>query len=80
MNRYISTSYTRCKNTIYRAGAAVVSAITSFIVAFYLVERSPSQIRVRLYGITRIHGIPADFGEANDIIANFVKEERAGYI
>ena len=29
MNRYISKSYTRSKNTIYRAGAAVVSTITS---------------------------------------------------
>ena len=29
MNRYISKSYTKSKNTIYRAGAAVVSAITS---------------------------------------------------
>ena len=28
MNRYISKSYTRSKNTIYRAGAAVVSFIT----------------------------------------------------
>ena len=32
MNRYISKSYTRSKNTIYRAGAAVVSTITSFII------------------------------------------------
>ena len=31
MNRYISKSYTRSKNTIYRAGAAVVSTITSVI-------------------------------------------------
>ena len=30
MNRYISKSYTRSKNTIYRAGAAVVSTITSY--------------------------------------------------
>ena len=30
MNRYISKSYTRSKNTIYRAGAAVVSIITSY--------------------------------------------------
>ena len=29
MNRYISKSYTRSKNTIFRAGAAVVSTITS---------------------------------------------------
>ena len=29
MNQYISKSYTRSKNTIYRAGAAVVSTITS---------------------------------------------------
>ena len=29
MNRYISKSYTRSKNTIHRAGAAVVSTITS---------------------------------------------------
>ena len=29
MNRYISKSYTRSKNTLYRAGAAVVSTITS---------------------------------------------------
>ena len=29
MNRYISKSYTRGKNTIYRAGAAVVSTIIS---------------------------------------------------
>ena len=29
MNRYISKSYTTSKNTIYRAGAAVVSTITS---------------------------------------------------
>ena len=28
-DRYISKSYTRSKNTIYRAGAAVVSTITS---------------------------------------------------
>ena len=31
MNRYISKSYTRSKNTIYRAGAAVVSTITSIV-------------------------------------------------
>ena len=32
MNRYISKSYTTTKNTtIYKAGAAVVSAITSYI-------------------------------------------------
>ena len=30
MNRYISKSYTRNKNTIHRAGAAVVSTITSY--------------------------------------------------
>ena len=32
MNRYISKSYsyTRSKNTIYRAGVAVVSTITSY--------------------------------------------------
>ena len=29
MNRYISKSYTRSKNTIYRAGAAAVSTIIS---------------------------------------------------
>ena len=29
MNRYISKSYTRSKNTIYRARAAVVSTITT---------------------------------------------------
>ena len=29
MNRYISKSYTRSKNTIYIAGAAVESTITS---------------------------------------------------
>ena len=29
MNQYISKSYTRSKNTIYRAAAAVVSTITS---------------------------------------------------
>ena len=29
MNWYISKSYTRSKNTIYRAGVAVVSTITS---------------------------------------------------
>ena len=29
MNRYISKSYTRSKNTIYIAGAAVESIITS---------------------------------------------------
>ena len=29
MNRYVSKSYTRSKNTIFRAGAAVVSTITS---------------------------------------------------
>ena len=29
MNRYISKSYTRSKNSIYRVGAAVVSTITS---------------------------------------------------
>ena len=44
--------------------------IFNFIVAFYLVDRSSTQIRVRLYGTTRIHGIPADFAEANDIITN----------
>ena len=44
--------------------------IFNFIVAFYLVDRSSAQIRVRLYGTTRIHGIPADFAEANDIITN----------
>ena len=32
MNRYISKSYTRSKNTIYRAGAAVVSTITSLYI------------------------------------------------
>ena len=41
--------------------------IFNFIVAFYLVDRSSAQIRVRLYGTTRI---PADFSEANDIITN----------
>ena len=30
MNGYISKSYTRSKNTIYRVGAAVVSTITSY--------------------------------------------------
>ena len=33
MNRYLSKSYTRSKNTIYRAGAAVVSTITSIVIA-----------------------------------------------
>ena len=31
MNRYILKSYTRSKNTIYRAGAAVASTITSTV-------------------------------------------------
>ena len=31
-NRYISKSYTRSKNTIYRVGEAVVSTITSIVV------------------------------------------------
>ena len=33
MNQYISKSYTRSKNTIYRSGAAVVSTVTSYISA-----------------------------------------------
>ena len=37
INRYISKSYTRSKNTIYRAGAAVVSTITSIFYIFRLV-------------------------------------------
>ena len=36
MSRYISKSYTRSKNTIYRAGAAVVSTITSLLLKMYL--------------------------------------------
>jgi len=43
MNRYISKSYTGSKNTIYRAGAAVVSTITSVyhtVVQGILVEGS----------------------------------------
>lgn len=29
---------------------------------------------MRLYGTTRIHGIPADVAEANDIITNLLKK------
>ena len=36
MNRYISKSYTRGKNTIYITGAAVVSTITSIYIGVRL--------------------------------------------
>ena len=41
MNRYVSKSYSRSKNTIYRARAAVVSTITSLIVTFLMYSRRP---------------------------------------
>ena len=36
MNRYISKSYTRSKNTIYITGTAVVSTITSIYIGVRL--------------------------------------------
>ena len=49
MNRHISKSYTRSKNATCRAGAAVVSTITSnqLIITFH--TSSPTKSGVRVY-------------------------------
>ena len=47
MNRYISKSYTGSKNPIYRAGAAVVSTITS---NSEVISRVPNQYPTLLLG------------------------------
>ena len=53
MNRYISKSYTRSKNTIYRAGAAVVSTVTNKESTYSWNIQSYSQCRKNLACLNR---------------------------
>ena len=68
MNRYISKSYTRGKNTIYRAGAAVVSTIISYREYSFVTQIVISGIRI-VSCITERHVCTSTWPENKQVLA-----------